>query len=63
MKGKRKMKKNITIEQIQEIQDLSETCKTISGYKTAMRELANKLGLTDREILDIDRKKNRNINK
>lgn len=49
------MKGNITIDQIKEIQSLKNQGLTIREWKIKMRELAQKLDLTDREILDINR--------
>ena len=49
------MKKEITLEQVNEIQGLKDTCKTIGEWKTAMHEKAIEFNLTDQEILQINR--------
>ena len=48
-------KEKITIKQINEIQNLYRKDKKIGVYKREMREKAEELGLTHREILGISR--------
>jgi hypothetical protein len=45
----------LTIKQVEEIKGLKDSCKTIGEWKTAMREKARELGISDQDILKANR--------
>lgn len=47
---------DLTLRQVEEIKNLKDTCKTISEWKIAMKAKAEELGLTDQQILTVNRK-------
>lgn len=46
---------DLTLKQINEIQDLRNTCKTFGEWKEAMRKKAQELGISDQVILRASR--------
>ena len=47
---------DLTLKQVQEIKGLKKTCSTIGEWKTAMRNKASELGLSDQDILKENRR-------
>lgn len=46
---------DLSIKQIHEIKSLQSTCKTIGEWKRDMRSMAQKLEITDQDILKANR--------
>lgn len=47
---------DLTLKQVDEIKELKNSCKTIGEWKAAMRNKAEDLGLSDQDILAVNRR-------